>query len=287
MRYNAAARSNRIGQLALEHRLRFALERNEFELHYQPKVSVASRRVQGAEALLRWRQPEEGLISPALFLPTLESTGLIVPVGEWVIRQAAADCQRWMQDGLAPVRIAVNVSPVQLRQPELEQQFLDAVSGWSSADWGLDIEITEGMLQEDSPQEVAMLTRLRTAGIRVAIDDFGTGYSSLSRLAMLPVDTLKIDRSFVAQSLDSSSGSSLVRTIIALARALEMHTVAEGVERPEELELLLQLGCDKSQGFLHSKALPAAEFATLLRNGRGNFVRPAALASQPARRARG
>src|SRR5690606_33225538 len=155
------ARSNRVGQLALEHRLRFALDRQEFELHYQPKVSVASRRVRGAEALLRWRKSEEGLVSPALFLQSLEATGLIVPVGHWVIRQAAMDCQRWMKAGLAPVRVAVNISPVQLRQPEFEQQFLEAVAGWSTPDWGLDIEITEGMLQEDAPQEVEKLRRLR------------------------------------------------------------------------------------------------------------------------------
>ena len=287
VRYDAAARSNRVGQLALEHRLRFALDKQEFVLHYQPKVSVASRRVQGAEALLRWSRPEDGMISPVVFLSTLEATGLIVPVGDWVIRQAARDCQYWMQAGLAPVRIAVNISPVQLRQPEFEANFLAAVAGWSTPDWGLDIEITEGLLQEDSPQEVATLRRLREAGVRIAIDDFGTGYSSLSRLASLPIDTLKIDRSFVARSLHSSSGSSLVRTIIALARALEMRTVAEGVERPEELALLLQLGCDKSQGFLHSPALPAPQFAKLLQHGQGDFVRPAALAQRPVQRMRG
>lgn len=281
VRYNAAARSNRVGQLALEHRLRFALDKQEFALHYQPKVGVASRRVQGAEALLRWNRPEDGMISPAAFLPTLETTGLIVPVGHWVIQQAAHDCQQWMRAGLAPVRIAVNISPIQLRQPEFEQSFLDAVAGWSTADWGLDIEITEGVLQEDSPHEVAKLRRLREAGIRIAIDDFGTGYSSLSRLAALPVDTLKIDRSFVARSLDNNSGSSLVRTIIALARALDMHTVAEGVERPEELALLQQLGCDSSQGFLHSPALPAPRFAAILSSGEGEFARPAAMPSRP------
>ncbi|MFO7324934.1 MAG: EAL domain-containing protein, partial [Pseudomonadota bacterium] len=224
VRYTAASRSNRVGRLALEHRLRFALERGEFELHYQPKVSVASRRIQGAEALLRWRRDGER-VSPALFLPSLESTGLIVQVGYWVIEQAARDCREWMQAGLPPVRIAVNISPLQLREPDFEQRFLDAVASWSTPDWGLDIEITEGMLQADSPQEVAMLQRLREAGSRIAIDDFGTGYSSLGRLAALPVNTLKIDRSFVTRCTDGASGGSLVRTIIALARALEMLTV--------------------------------------------------------------
>jgi diguanylate cyclase (GGDEF)-like protein len=287
VRYDATARSNTVGQLALEHRLRFALERNEFELHYQPKVNIASRRVRGAEALLRWRNPDEGLVPPAAFLPTLEATGLIVPVGDWVVKQAAADCHAWMAAGLPPVRIAVNIAPAQLRQPDFAAKFLEAVLPWSSADWGLDLEITEGALQEDCPGDVEQLRRLREQGVRIAIDDFGTGYSSLSRLATLPIDTLKIDRSFISRSLDGSSGSSLVRTIIALARALEMTTVAEGVERPEELELLRQLGCDKSQGWLHSAALPASQFIALLREGKGPHLRPGAHAPRLARRRTG
>jgi diguanylate cyclase (GGDEF)-like protein len=286
VRYSPASRSNRVGRLALEHRLRFALERGEFELHYQPKVSLASRRIQGAEALLRWRHDEE-LVPPAQFLPSLESTGLIVQVGYWVIEQAARDCQEWMRAGLPPARIAVNISPLQLRDPDFEQRFLDAVASWSTPDWGLDIEIVEGLLQEDSPHEVALLQRLRDAGSRIAIDDFGTGYSSLARLAALPVNTLKIDRSFVTRCTDGAQGSSLVRTIIALARALEMLTVAEGVEKPEELELLQQLGCDKSQGFLHSPAVPPAQFGRMLAEGYGHYVRPAAQAPRPKRRARG
>jgi diguanylate cyclase (GGDEF)-like protein len=282
VRYDADARTNSVGRLALEHRLRFALERREFELHYQPKINIASRRVRGTEALLRWRHPDEGLVSPARFLSSLEATGLIVQVGEWVLQQAASDCQRWKQAGLPPVRVAVNISPVQLRQADFELKFREAVSSWSTPDWGLDIEITEGALQEDSPAEVGRLRALREQGAHVAIDDFGTGYSSLARLATLPVDTLKIDRSFVARSLDGASGSSLVRTIIALARALEMTTVAEGVERPEELELLRQLGCDKSQGFLHSPAVPADEFAAILREGKGTLMRPASHAHRAA-----
>ena len=287
VRYNAATRSDMVGQLALEHQLRFALERNEFELHYQPKVSITSRRVRGAEALLRWRKPEEGLVSPGLFIPTLEATGLIIPVGAWVIRQAARDCHMWKEQGLPPVRIAVNIAPAQLRQPEFEARFLEAVSPWSNEDWGLDIEIIEGSLQEDAPDELAKLHKLRARGVQIAIDDFGTGYSSLSRLATLPVDTLKIDRSFVAKSLDGGSGNMLVRTIIALARSLEMTTVAEGVEKEEELELLRHLGCDSSQGWLHSAAVPAAEFTTILREGKGTLLRPAAHAPRTPRRRTG
>jgi diguanylate cyclase (GGDEF)-like protein len=273
--YNAKARSESVGQLALEHRLRLACERNEFELFYQPKVNVVTRRIQGAEALIRWRSPEDGLVAPAVFLPLMEATGLIVQVGDWVLQQAARDCQQWMRNGLPPVRVAVNIAPAQLRHPEFEQIFHNAVRSWSSKAWGLDIEITEGVLQDDSVTEVRKLKRLRDSGVRIAIDDFGTGYSSLGRLAALPIDTLKIDRCFVGQSLTSQSGASLVKTIIALARAFNMTTVAEGVEKQEELDFLWHMGCDQSQGFLHSRAVTAAEFSELLQHGKGVLMQPA------------
>jgi len=278
--YNAAVRAQNVDQLALEHRLRFALERHEFELHYQPKVHLTTRRIEGAEALLRWRSPQDGLVTPAGFLPLLEATGLVVQVGEWVVEQAVRDCMRWKQAGAPPVRIAVNIAPAQLRHPDFELHFQRVVRPLAGTGWGLDIEITEGILQDDSPEEIRKLKRLRESGIRIAIDDFGTGYSSLSRLATLPIDTLKIDRSFVRQSLGSGPGSSLVKTIIALARAFNMTTVAEGVEKQTELDLLWQLGCDQSQGFLHSAALPADAFAAMLI--RGNGVLPHPGAAKPA-----
>jgi diguanylate cyclase (GGDEF)-like protein len=284
VRYDPAARSEGVGRLALEHRLRFALERREFELHYQPKVNVATRRVEGAEALLRWRSPEDGLVSPGAFLPLLESVGLIVPVGEWVIEQAARDCEEWMRAGLPPVRIAVNIAPAQLRHPGFESGFMKAITPWANLDWGLDIEITESVLNDDSVAEVAVLARLRRAGIRIAIDDFGTGYSSLSRLATLPIDTLKIDRSFVTQSIDSPLGASLVKTIIVLARTFNLTTVAEGVEKQQELDLLWQMGCDQSQGFLHSPAVPKTEFVKLLQQGKDGLVLPAKVVERLQRR---
>lgn len=273
--YSAKTRSESVGQLALEHRLRQALERHEFELFYQPKVSIVTRRIQGAEALLRWRSPEDGLVTPAVFLPLLEATGLIVQVGEWVVQQAARDCQLWMQQGLPPVRVAVNIAPIQLRHPDFEQAFMHAIRPWSSKSWGIDIEITEGVLQEDSVVEIRKLKRLRDSGVRVAIDDFGTGYSSLGRLATLPIDTLKIDRCFVSQALTSQSGSSLIKTIIALARSFSMTTVAEGVEKQEELDFLWHMGCDQSQGYLHSHPVPAEEFAVMLQHGKGVLMQPA------------
>jgi diguanylate cyclase (GGDEF)-like protein len=259
---------------ALEHKLRLALEREQFELHYQPKVNVISRRIEGVEALIRWRDPQSGLVSPAAFLPALESSGLILEVGAWVIRRAALDCQQWLRAGMAPVRIAVNISPAQLRRPDFVETFLGALSGWATPFAGLDIEITEGTLHEELAAEVTKLESLRHAGVRVAIDDFGTGYSSLSRLAKLPIDILKIDRSFISQMLNNNAGKVLVKTIINLARAFRLTTVAEGVEREDQLEFLRRSHCDQSQGYLHSRPVPGSELMTLLEHGRGDLVRP-------------
>jgi diguanylate cyclase (GGDEF)-like protein len=289
MRFDAAARVQSVGQLAMEHRLRFAIDRNEFELHYQPKVDVATRRIRGAEALLRWRSPEDGLVQPALFLGVLESSGLMAEVGDWVVRQAASDCRQWQGAGLPPVRVAVNISPSQLRTHGFEERFLALVQPWSSAAHGLDIEITESVLQEDCDAEIHKLERLRAAGVGIAVDDFGTGYSSLSRLSSLPVDTLKIDRRFVMQLVDNARGASVVKTVVELARAFDMTSVAEGVERQGEFDMLAQLGCDMSQGYLHSVPLPAPGFAALLRNGSGRLALAPDLAdiAPPAQQATG
>jgi diguanylate cyclase (GGDEF)-like protein len=263
LHYSPERNSEMVGRLALEHRLRNALEKRQFELHYQPKVNVTTRRIEGVEALIRWRDPEAGLVAPAAFLPLLETSGMIVDVGAWVIRQAAADCLAWLRAG-RPMRIAVNISPVQLRLPDFTALFLGAVRGWSSQAAGLDIEITEGVLTEDCAAEVERLRMLRSVGVGIAIDDFGTGYSSLSRLSSLPIDTLKIDRSFVKPLPGDASARILVKTIIALAKAFNLKTVAEGVELQEQLDYLWQAGCEQSQGYLHSKPIPAADFLTLL-----------------------
>ena len=254
LRFDAERHSKVVARLTLEHKLRVALEQQQFELHYQPKVNVKTRRIEGVEALIRWRDPEAGLISPAAFIPLLESTGLIVEVGDWVMERAALDCQQWRHDGLPPVRIAVNISPVQLRRPDFLSRFTKLTGSWASSNCGLDVEITEGTLIDDSDATLKKLERLRAAGAKIAIDDFGTGYSSLSRLADLPIDTLKIDRSFVARLRpDDRSGRVLVRTIISLARSFNMTVVAEGVETFEQLGLLWDMECDQSQGYLHSK----------------------------------
>jgi len=250
---------------AMEHRLRAALEQNQFVLHYQPKVTLADGRIAGCEALLRWMDPERGLIAPGHFIPTLESTGLIAPVGEWAMTQAVADCRRWRRLGFEPVRVAVNAAPTQLRRRDFAAKVLETASGMPTEEgWGLDIEIVEDALLDDSAWCVRTLRVVRSAGVRIAIDDFGTGYSSLSRLAQLPVDTLKIDRFFTSRVPADAGSCTLVVTIIGLASAFNMTTVAEGVETAEQLDYIRQIGCHESQGYLHSRPVPAAEFEKLL-----------------------
>ncbi|MGV8922600.1 MAG: EAL domain-containing protein [Thermomonas sp.] len=247
-------------KLALENELRRAIDNEEFVLHYQPKVDLVAGTVTGAEALIRWDHPQTGLVPPGRFIPILEQTGLIHEVGQWALRQAITDYLRWCRAGLPGLRIAVNVSPLQLRNHEFIAQVEEVVGSEPGASAGLELEITESLIMEDVGQNIAILKTLRAMGITVAIDDFGTGYSSLSHLARLPVDTLKIDRCFVTDMAISSEGLALVSTVITLAHSMKLKVVAEGVETEEQKRLLQLLGCDEMQGFLYSKAVPADEF---------------------------
>jgi PAS domain S-box-containing protein/diguanylate cyclase (GGDEF)-like protein len=260
-----------VSRMTMEHRLRAAVERQEFEIHYQTKVDVRTREIRGLEALVRWRDSEAGLVLPNAFLPLMETSGLIVPLGDWILRQAAADLRRWQGAGYPAIRVAVNISPVQLRRRAFADHLLDIVGEWRNENIGIDIEITEGVLIDDVSSAVSQLRALRRSGVRVAIDDFGTGYSSLSRLAELPVDMLKIDRSFINGLTTPGPGRTVAETIIALGRAFAMTTVAEGVETPEQFEMLANLGCDQSQGYLHSRPLAAADIESFLRSGTGSF----------------
>src|SRR6187455_1796530 len=262
-----------VSRMTMEHRLRGAVDRQEFELHYQTKIDVRTRAIRGLEALVRWRDPEAGLVMPGAFLPRMEISRLILARGDWILRQAAADLRRWQGAGLAPGRVAVNISPVQLRRRAFADHLLDLVGEWRNENVGIDIEITEGVLIDDVSSAVSQLRVLRRSGVRVAIDDFGTGYSSLSRLAELPVDMLKIDRSFINGLTSSGTGRTVAETIIALGRAFDMTTVAEGEETPEQFEMLANMGCDQSQGYLHSRPLAAADMESLLRNGTGSFLK--------------
>ena len=252
-------------RVELEHRLRTALDKGQFLLHYQPKITLHTGRIASVEALLRWHDPENGLTSPAVFLPLLESAGLMAATGAWVLRQAAADCRAWRCKGLPPIRVAVNISPPELRQRNIAGEILEAIGDLvGDPAWGIDIEITEGALSGDSSSCVHALRLLRAAGIRIAIDDFGTGFSSLGRLSELPIDTLKIDRLFTSRLPADRRSCTLVSTIIGLAHAFDMTTVAEGVETQMQLDYLVREGCDESQGYLHSRPLPRADLESWL-----------------------
>jgi len=259
---------------AFEQKLRRAVVLRQFELHYQPKVCVRTRRIEGVEALLRWRDPEVGVVAPGKFLPVLESSGLIHEVGEWILERAARDCQHWRRLGLPPVRTAVNISTVQLHRPDFAHRFLQLTRPWASGIFSLDVEITEGALLGDTAADMKKLKLLRTAGIRVAIDDFGSGVSSLGKLSDLPIDSLKIDRTFTDGLTGDGSARAVVSSIISLARGLRMSVVAEGVETREQLEMLRQMGCEQSQGYLHSPPVSCEEFAQLLRHGKGWLMLP-------------
>jgi diguanylate cyclase (GGDEF)-like protein/PAS domain S-box-containing protein len=250
-------------RLALETNLRGALENEEFVLYYQPKVDLIQRRVKGVEALMRWRRPGHGLVPPLAFIPLLEENGMIVEVGAWALRQASLDRSRWLEQRLAAPRVAVNVSAVQLRRDDFVRT-ISRIVRMAGAEAGLDIEVTETLLLSDVDENLAKLEAIRDLGVGVALDDFGTGYSSLGYLAKLPVQTLKIDRSFVASMLEDTSSMTLISTIISLARSLKLETVAEGVESEEQAKILRLLGCDQMQGYLISKPLPFDELTAFL-----------------------
>jgi diguanylate cyclase (GGDEF)-like protein/PAS domain S-box-containing protein len=248
------------GKLTLENKLRRAIDNEEFVLYYQPKVNLLSGKLTGAEALLRWNDPETGLVAPGRFIPVLEETGLIHDVGRWAMRKAIEDYLRWRDAGAATVRIAVNVSPLQLRNRSFLAEIERAINVDVQAAAGLELEITEGVIMGDVKHSISILQAIRKLGITVAIDDFGTGFSSLSYLAKLPVDTVKVDRSFVVDMTTGPSGLSLMSTIISLAHSLNLKVVAEGVETDEQSRLLRLLGCDEMQGFLFSKPVPSEIF---------------------------
>jgi diguanylate cyclase (GGDEF)-like protein len=266
LHYQLEMRSEIAERLALEHRLRVAIDEQQFELYYQPQVNIVSGHIESVEALLRWNDPEHGLLLPGSFLPVLESSGLIIPVGKWVVQRAREDCDRWRRSGLRPVRVAVNVSAVQFRGRAFIDFMLDLVKDWprDPRGFGIDLEITETALLQDIDGAGRQLRELRAAGIRVALDDFGTGYSSLGLLSKLPVDLLKIDRSFVKGLPGDHTSMTLTRTIIGLASAFGLLTVAEGVETAEQCKLLRLLNCDQAQGYFHYPPVPVQSIDQIL-----------------------
>jgi EAL domain-containing protein (putative c-di-GMP-specific phosphodiesterase class I) len=247
-------------RLSLENLLRNALDEEQFVLHYQPIYNLASGEISSAEALIRWNHPETGLVPPNDFIPILEETGMIHDVGRWVLRQAIDDYLRWRSLGPPDMRISVNISQMQLRDPGFEAEMRQLLDVDVHAATGLELEITEGLMMVDVYQGINCLRVIRDMGVTIAIDDFGTGYSSLSHLTRLPLDTLKIDRTFVKNMTRSPEGHVLVQAIISLAHLLKLNVVAEGVETEEQSNCLKLLGCNKVQGFLFSKPLPADLF---------------------------
>ncbi len=251
--------------LQMENSLRLALERGEFLLYYQPQLDIASGRVLGAEALIRWRHPEWGLVSPTRFIPVAEETGLIDPLGEWVLRAACAQVRAWQEQGLPPLRVAVNVSVQQFRYNDLAHTVERTLRDCGLAADCIEVEVTESVLAPGDDTYLAMLRRIADLGVHISIDDFGTGYSGLAYLRRFPIHCVKIDQSFVRDLTSSADAGAIVTAILAMARTLGIRTVAEGVETPEQLEFLRTHGCDIAQGFHFSPPVPAEEFAGLVR----------------------
>jgi diguanylate cyclase (GGDEF)-like protein/PAS domain S-box-containing protein len=252
-----------LDQLKLEGNLRRAIERGEFHLHFQPQLDLASGRINGAEALLRWHHPEHHQISPAQFIPVAEETGLIIPIGEWVIDAACRQIREWLDRGLPPVRIAVNLSARQF-SASLPKTVLGVIARHGIPSDSLELEITESMLMHNADSVVAMMREFGEAGILMALDDFGTGYSSLSYLKRFPIDNLKIDQSFVRGIPADQDDCAIARAIISMAKNLRLSVIAEGVETAAQLEFLREAGCDEIQGYYFSRPIPADEFAALL-----------------------
>jgi diguanylate cyclase (GGDEF)-like protein len=273
--YTADMNAKALKRLTLENKLRRAIERNEFIVYYQPKVDINTWQIVGAEALVRWKDPELGLVSPAEFIPLAEETGLIVPIGNWVSKTACAQTKQWHSEGFDCLGISVNLCARQFQEQDLVSTVIEILEQSELEPKYLELEITESSIMTNADFAVKVLTELKQMGIRVSVDDFGTGFSSLGYLKRLPIDILKIDQSFVRDVSTDPDDAALVMAIITLAHNLRLKVIAEGVETEEQLRILRLLRCDEIQGYLFSKPLPADEFRELLiREQNGSFERP-------------
>jgi len=266
--YNDKMNTSAFQKMTLESNLHKALERDEFSLYYQPKIDVASGSTIGVEALIRWRHPDLGLVSPAEFIPMAEESGLIVPIGEWVLDSACAQLRAWQEDGLTPVPVAVNLSAKQFHQQNIAAIVMRALQDHGVDPRLLELEITESTAMRNAEATGTTLRNLKALGVRIAIDDFGTGYSSLSYLKRFPIDSLKIDRSFVTELPGNQDDATIAQAIITMAHALRLKVIAEGVETEAQLEFLTANGCDEIQGYYFSRPLPAEQCTQLLRDKR-------------------
>jgi diguanylate cyclase (GGDEF)-like protein len=265
--YEHNINSESIERLKLETRLRRALDRKEFALHYQPKVNLKTGKLSGFEALLRWSPSENEMVSPAKFIPILEDTGLIVPVGEWVLRTACQQVKEWQSFLPEDTKMAVNLSARQFKDENLSKLVADVLDETDLDAEFLELEITESMVMEDTDHTIRILQQLHDMGVHLSIDDFGTGYSSLAYLKRMPIGTLKIDRSFVKDITVDANDATVVQTIIAMAHTLKLRVIAEGSETAEQIEFLREQNCDETQGFFFSRPLPAEKLRTMLEFG--------------------
>jgi len=265
--FTAEMNTRAVQRLFVENSLRRALRQQEFELHYQPKIAIASGRVTGVEALIRWRDPELGMIYPGQFVPIAEECGLIVPIGHWVLREACRQMQAWRAIGMAVVPVSVNISALEFRHAGFVQGVATVLTETGLPACYLELELTESILMHEAESSALVLEKLKAMGVRLAIDDFGTGYSSLSYLNRFPIDTLKIDQSFVRDIASNADDAAIVAAVIGMGKNLKQRVVAEGVETSEQLAFLKMEDCDEGQGFIFSYPIPPIEFAQLLMHG--------------------
>ncbi len=266
--YTAAYNIGSSDRLALQTSLRYALERGELEVYYQPQVNLKTGEIFGAEALVRWQHPERGLVSPGKFIPIAEETGLIVPIGEWVLYTACQQVKIWQNSGFPSLQIAVNLSSRQFSQLDLRHRLVQILINTGIDPKYIELELTESMLVQNTEVAIRRLNALKALGVKIAIDDFGTGYSSLSYLQQFPFDVLKIDRCFICNITENPSNAAITKAIIAMAKNLNLKLIAEGVETEDELSFICQHQCDGMQGFLFSRPVPVQEFHKLLMTGK-------------------
>jgi diguanylate cyclase (GGDEF)-like protein len=285
--YDEELRARHQRRREIEEALAHAIERSELTLHYQPVVATDDELVAGFEALLRWRRPDGSMIPPGEFIPIAEETGLIVPIGDWIIREACGQLEAWSYDGIDEHWISINVSALQLRHDNLRRSLGEAVAGMGTDPSRLMIELTESAMVSPGTTNIDQLQQLRDLGVRVAVDDFGTGYSGLAYLRRLPVDVIKIDQTFVAELLEDPAAIAVVLAIVRLAHALDLEVIAEGAESAAQVEMLRGLGCDHIQGFFYAAAVPAEDATSIIRRGLPGTDEPADAPAATSTRARG
>jgi EAL domain-containing protein (putative c-di-GMP-specific phosphodiesterase class I) len=251
-------------RVELENDLRVALEQGQLELHYQPQVELPDRVIRGVEALMRWRHPTRGMVSPGLFIPIAEDMGIISAMGAWVVGETCRRAKHWDSQGCPPLRVAVNVSAHQFRSPGFVESVEAALRATNLDPSRIEVELTESILVRDQMEAIEILTRLNGLGVKISVDDFGTGYSSLSYLSRMPIDCLKIDQSFVSRLGSNERDKQIVQAVISLSHALGMRVIAEGVETAEQLDFLLAMSCDEAQGYYFSRPVPPDELGKKL-----------------------